>query len=83
MEGSWYLRHHNFQGRKKFGATLLEFRKIGPVTEVWTSFVGMIIAFFVGLFPLTFLTRMIRFGKVENFFYYCWAMGILMILFTK
>ena len=65
------------------GATFLEFRKIGPVTEVWTSFVGMIIAFFVGLFSLTFLMRMIRFGRVGNFSYYCWGMGILMILFTK
>jgi hypothetical protein len=83
MEGSGYLRHHHFQGRKKFGATFLEFRKIGPVTEARTSFVGMIIAFFVGLFSLTFLLRMIRFGEVENFSYYCWGMGFLMILFTK
>ena len=67
MEGSGYLRHHNFQGRKKFGATFLEFRKIGPATEIWITFPGMTVTFFVGLFPLTFLMRMIRFGKVGNF----------------
>jgi hypothetical protein len=27
MEGSWYLRHHNFQGRKKFGETLFRISK--------------------------------------------------------
>jgi hypothetical protein len=60
MEGSGYLRHHHFQGRKKFGESLLEFRKMEPVTEVWSSLVGVITVFSVDLFPLTYLNLEIK-----------------------
>jgi len=65
------------------GATFLESRKIGPGIEVQTGLLGMMVAFFVGLFSLTLLIRIIKMGKISNFSYYCWGMGILMILLGK
>jgi undecaprenyl-diphosphatase len=65
------------------GATFLESRKIGSGIEVQTGLLGMMVAFFVGLFSLTLLIRIIKMGKISNFSYYCWGMGILMILLGK
>jgi len=65
------------------GATFLESRKFGSVSEVWMSLPGMIIAFIGGLFSLTFLIKMIKFGKMKNFSYYCWGVGILMIFIAR
>jgi undecaprenyl-diphosphatase len=70
------------------GATFLEFRKIGPGVEVWTGLIGMMIAFLVGLFhvglfSLTFLVRMIKLGLVGKFSYYCWLLGVIIIIMTR
>lgn len=62
------------------GATLLEALKIGRAAEVWPTLLGMITAFIVGLFSLTFLVKMIRMGLLSNFSYYCFGLGLLMIL---
>jgi undecaprenyl-diphosphatase len=65
------------------GATFLEFRKIGSGVEVWTGLIGMMVAFFVGLFSLTFLVRMIKLGLVGKFSYYCWLLGVIIIILTR
>jgi undecaprenyl-diphosphatase len=65
------------------GATFLEFRKIELGVEVWTALIGMAIAFFVGLFSLTFLVRMIKLGLVGKFSYYCWLLGVIIIILTR
>jgi undecaprenyl-diphosphatase len=65
------------------GATFLELRKIGPGVEVWTGLIGMMIAFLVGLFSLTFLVRMIKLGWVGKFSYYCWLLGVIIIILTR
>jgi undecaprenyl-diphosphatase len=65
------------------GATLLEFRKMSGVQDLWTTLIGTAIAFGVGILSLTFLMRIIRMGKISNFSYYCWGIGILIILLTK
>ena len=65
------------------GATFLEFRKIEPGVEIWTGLIGMMIAFLVGLFSLTFLVRMIKLGWVGKFSYYCWFLGVIIIILTR
>jgi len=65
------------------GATVLEFQKIESGSEVWVSLVGMAISFCFGIFSLKFLMKIIRMGKISSFSYYCWGMGLLMILLVK
>ncbi len=65
------------------GAIVLEFRKIGPSEEVEVSLLGMAVAFGVGLFSLRFLMKVIKNGKLHNFSYYCWGMGMVIILLTE
>ena len=62
------------------GATLLELRGIESPTEVWMHLVGMAIALLVGLLSLKFLMRIVRRGRLFTFAYYCWPVGIVMIL---
>jgi len=62
------------------GATLLESQKIGAGPQVQTGLLGMTVAFGVGLFSLTLLIKIIKMGKIFNFSYYCWGMGILMLI---
>jgi undecaprenyl-diphosphatase len=65
------------------GATVLECRKMGTQGELGLSLIGMAVAFGVGLLSLRFLMKMIRSGKLHHFSYYCWAMGVMMILLVK
>lgn len=65
------------------GATVLEFTKIGSGGAVGLSLLGMIVAFFVGLFSLGFLMKIIKSGKISAFAYYCWAIGGLIIFLTR
>lgn len=65
------------------GATLLEFQKVASGREVWTALMGTAIAFGVGILSLTFLMKIIKMGKISNFSYYCWGMGVVMILLKK
>jgi len=62
------------------GATLLELRGIESPAEVWMHLIGMAIAFLVGLLSLKFLMRIVRRGRLFTFAYYCWPVGIVMIL---
>jgi undecaprenyl-diphosphatase len=65
------------------GATLLEFRKFESPSEVWAYLAGAAVAFGVGLLALKVLMRIIRRGKLFNFAYYCWAMGVVMIAVAR
>ena len=65
------------------GATLLELRGIESPTEVCMHLIGMAIAFLVGLLSLKFLMRIVRRGRLFTFAYYCWPVGILMILLAN
>ena len=62
------------------GATLLEFKKIDSFQEVWTILIGMAIAFGVGILSLRFLLKINKIGKISNFSYYCWIIGIVIII---
>jgi len=63
-----------------FGATLLEFRKIGSVQELGTILIGTIVAFGVGILSLTLLLRINKIGKISYFSYYCWIIGFAIII---
>jgi undecaprenyl-diphosphatase len=64
------------------GATLLEFRKMDMGEELWTILMGTIIAFGIGIVSLLFLMKIVKGGKIFNFSYYCWSLGIIMIIFS-
>jgi len=65
------------------GATLLKFREIDTGAEFGVTLIGMTVAFVIGLLSLKLLMKIIRAGKLSGFAYYCWAMGILMILLAR
>jgi len=65
------------------GAAFLKFREIDTGAEFGVTFIGMTVAFVIGLLSLKLLMKIIRAGKLSGFAYYCWAMGILMILLTR
>jgi len=65
------------------GATVLEFSKIETTGTIWVTLVGTAVAFCVGLLSLKLLMGIIRAGRLFNFSYYCWGVGLLMILLTK
>jgi undecaprenyl-diphosphatase len=81
----------SFAGRFSFllsipailGATVLEFAKIETIGTVWVTLVGAAVAFCVGLLSLKFLMGIIRAGRIFNFSYYCWGVGLLMIFLAK
>jgi len=62
------------------GATLFELYKVNSTTELQAVSIGTVIAFLSGLLSLAFLMKVIQKGKLFHFSYYCWAMGMLMIL---
>ncbi len=66
-----------------FGATLLESRNIEFIQNPWMAFLGMIVAFGVGLFSLTFLMKIVKFGSIGSFSYYCFAVGGMMVFLTQ
>ncbi len=64
------------------GAMLLEFRGASLNNNLLPILIGTAVAFGVGFFSLNFLMKIIKFGKVANFSYYCWGIGLLIILLT-
>jgi len=62
------------------GATVLEFRKIESSSEIVISLLGTGAAFCVGLLALRLLMPVIRQGRLFRFAYYCWAVGLVMII---
>ncbi|MCX8118776.1 MAG: undecaprenyl-diphosphate phosphatase [Desulfobacterota bacterium] len=57
------------------GATVLELREVNSFAEFQAASVAAGIAFLTGLLALAFLMRVIRFGKLSLFSYYCWGIG--------
>jgi undecaprenyl-diphosphatase len=62
------------------GATFIELKTIGQGEEVWISLAGTAAAFVVGMLTLPFLMSVIKTRKLSNFSYYCWIVGILIII---
>ena len=65
------------------GATFLEFREIDAASGIGVTLFGMAVSFFVGLVALKLLMNIVKKGKLSYFSYYCWAVGVLMILLAK
>jgi undecaprenyl-diphosphatase len=65
------------------GATLLEFRKIDTASGFGVTFIGMAVSFIVGLLALRLLMNIVKKGRLSSFSYYCWAVGLLMILLAR
>jgi undecaprenyl-diphosphatase len=64
------------------GATLLEFKRFDSIEQIWIILTGTAIAFGVGILSLKFLIKINRIGKIFHFSYYCWIIGILIIIFS-
>ncbi|MGQ9508519.1 MAG: undecaprenyl-diphosphate phosphatase [Thermodesulfobacteriota bacterium] len=64
------------------GATLLEWKHIGWPSNNLIPFAGMVIASGTGILSLTFLMKVIKIGKISNFSYYCFGMGVIMLFLT-
>jgi undecaprenyl-diphosphatase len=62
------------------GATLIELQSIGSGEEIWISLAGTAAAFVMGILTLPFLMSVIKMRKLSNFSYYCWIVGILIII---
>jgi undecaprenyl-diphosphatase len=62
------------------GATILEINKMNSGGALWTTLIGSAIAFGMGILALNLLIKIIRMGKIFNFSYYCYGLGILMII---
>jgi len=64
------------------GATLVEMDKMNSEGPLWTTLIGFAIAFGIGILALNLLIKIIRMGKISNFSYYCYGVGVLMIIFS-
>jgi undecaprenyl-diphosphatase len=64
------------------GATILEFYKLNSIKEGLnpTTAIGMLFAFGFGMLALRILMRWIKAGKLHNFSFYCWFIGIMTII---
>ena len=62
------------------GATVLEFKRIGSIQELGITLIGTVVAFGVGILSLVFLIKINRIGKISSFSYYCWIIGLAIII---
>jgi undecaprenyl-diphosphatase len=62
------------------GATVLEFKGVGSVQELGITLVGTLIAFGMGILSLAFLIKINTIGRISNFSYYCWIIGLAIII---
>ena len=65
------------------GATLLEFKKMDSAPDIATVLIGTATAFVIGTIALAFLMRLIKAGGLFYFSYYCFGVGLLMILLVS
>lgn len=68
------------------GALLLEIVSgVGEITYGYMNyFIGGIISLIVGFFALKFLSSIVQKGNIFKFSYYCWVLGLVMlIIFSK
>src|SRR5690606_10775818 len=68
------------------GAALLEGKKVIEqgqlLTDGFPMFIGFVVAAVSGFFAIKFLVNLINKRKLHYFSYYCWAVGILIILYS-
>lgn len=64
------------------GATLLEFRKLQTAGALQATALGAVAAFVMGLLALKILMGVVKKGRLSAFSWYCWAMGIVMLLWS-
>ena len=65
------------------GAAILEFRNVESVDVSIIAVVsGALVAFIVGYISIKFLLRIVARGHFSRFAYYCWAVGILGIIWS-
>ncbi len=62
------------------GATFLELREVDSIPELQAASMGAVIAFLTGILSLAFLMKVVQKGKLHHFSYYCWGLGVIMIL---
>ncbi|MGQ9646180.1 MAG: undecaprenyl-diphosphatase UppP [Thermodesulfobacteriota bacterium] len=62
------------------GATVLELDKMGGIQELGVTLIGTAIAFAMGILSLTFLIKINKIENISNFSYYCWIIGIAIII---
>jgi len=64
-----------------FGATILELKGVESINiSIFTIIIGIFIAFVVGYISINLLVKILKRGRFSIFAYYCWAIGILSIL---
>lgn len=64
------------------GATIIEVKEFSIINvDIILLFLGLITSMIVGYVSLIFLKRMVLNEKIHLFAYYCWAIGIAIILF--
>lgn len=65
------------------GASLFQVQKIDSNTQPWfLLLIGVIVAAFFGFLALTFLVRLINKGKFHSFSYYCFFVGVAIIVLS-
>ena len=68
------------------GAALLEGKKVLEQGQLLTDglpmFIGFVVAAVSGFFAIKFLVNLINKRKLHYFSYYCWGVGILIILYS-
>ncbi len=64
------------------GAAILEGKELTLVsTHLWPLMIGTLVAYISGVVSIRLLLGIIRRGKLNRFAYYCWAVGILGLVF--
>lgn len=64
------------------GATIIEIKEFSIINiDIILLFLGLITSMIVGYVSLIFLKRMVLNEKIHLFAYYCWAIGVAIILF--
>ncbi len=62
------------------GATIVEARQLELSQQLWNTVAGTGVAFAAGILSLVFLMKINRMGKISNFSYYCWIVGLAIII---
>lgn len=64
-----------------FGAAIIELKDVQSIDiSIGVILAGVGVAFIVGLIAISFLIRVLKQGHFSKFAYYCWAVGILAIV---
>jgi len=68
-----------------FGATVLKlkdvFEALPSGAEGWSLIVGTVTAYGSGYVAIRVLLDIVRKGKLDRFAYYCWAVGLMGLVF--